>query len=196
MSSLGGVQRFFQGAEEVIILGRSEDMYTIADSASQKVQFRNSPANSWSDIATVSSGLTSSWDSPSSLEQVWLMQDLGWYGITGQSSMSVIAETSSSTGFRGTFESGALVALCVFLFQDQKTHVGAIPDDTWHLSGPIVVLIGLSCTIMKEMWRFVQVNMNYLCSWLLATLKIFVVWLMMMLWESWFARHSLAPTFS
>lgn len=43
--------------------------------------------------------------------------------------MSMIAETSSSTGFRGTFESGALVASCIFLFQDQKTHVGAIPDD-------------------------------------------------------------------
>lgn len=45
MSFLGDIQRFFQGAEEVFIIGRSEDMYTIAESASQKVQFRNSPAN-------------------------------------------------------------------------------------------------------------------------------------------------------
>lgn len=97
----------------------------------------------------------------------------------------MIAETSSSTGFPGTFESGALVACCDFLFQDQKSHVGAIPDDTWHLSGPLVVLIGLYSTNMKEMWRFVQVNMNYLCCWLLATLKTFIVWLMIM-WESYF----------
>ena len=49
---------------------------------------------------------------------------------------------------------------------------------------------------MEEMRRFLQVNMNYLCCCLLAALKIFIDVLMVMLGESCFAHHPLAPTFT